>query len=894
MKHLFFTLIVAVAPVLSPLHAQEDGGVTNAFDDLKRTGRVTETDSEMRRKASPEAVARLLQEHPRCGFFCFTEDRANDIRLRDALPAHWMERPADERATFRGTCAPGEFYTWQIGVYAPYTALDGVDVRFSTFKSDDGARIPASALRCFNLGGTGSDGKPFRKHLSVPKGEVQPLWIGMDMTGAAPGTYRGKVTVKAGRKAQDVYAEITVKGDALPDGGVGQGWRKSRLRWLDSGIGRAEEPTAPYIPVKYEEGKLSYLGGSLELAPSGLPRNIVTRYDAANRLDPTVANALLDGEMRFVVETDDGEETLTDGRVKLTGRTSANVTWTAVRRNRNFEITCNGSFAFDGFACYNVQVKARRDVQVRDICMEVPYTANAARYMMGLGHKGGYRPDTLIRWHWDVVRHQDKVWLGNVNGGLNFCFMDENYVRPLVNIYYALGRLNLPVSWGNGNLGGIDIAPERNGEVRLTAYSGRRTMRRGEVLHYNFNMLITPVKPIDLAAQATERFYHANGDVSTHYIEEAKKYGANLINIHHKKDIYPFINYPYYDEAVPDLKRFVDRSHAEGLKTRVYYTTRELTAKVPELWALRSLGGEVIHDGPGRDARTLIHPNGPNVWLNENLGDHFIPAWYNAFKQGKYAGDMDVSVITTPDSRWNNYYLEGLDWMIKNLGIDGIYIDDSALDRRTLQRARRILDADGQRRLVDMHSWNHMNQWAGYANSIHLYTELLPYVDRLWLGEGFSDAAPADFWLVELSGIPFGLMSESLQTRNRFRGMVFGMLPRLAWSGNPVPLWKVWDEFGMKTAVMHGFWEPDCLVATGNDAVKATVFTNGDTALLVMANWSDSPQRVDLSVDADRLGFRPSSFTQPEIKGLQSANAVTQPDGCELLGGGGAIWLLAK
>ena len=100
--------------------------------------------------------------------------------------------------------------------------------------------------------------------------------------------------------------------------------------------------------------------------------------------------------------------------------------------------------------------------------------------------------------------------------------------------------------------------------------------------------------------------------------------------------------------------------------------------------------------------------------------------------------------------------------MVKNLGVDGIYIDDSALDRKTLQRARRILDADGKRRLIDIHSWNHMNQWAGYANSLHLYTELLPYIDRTWIGEGFKADNSVDFWLVEMSGIPFGLLSETL------------------------------------------------------------------------------------------------------------------------------------
>ncbi|MGM9803309.1 MAG: glycoside hydrolase domain-containing protein, partial [Muribaculaceae bacterium] len=788
MKNLLIVWALLSMSFMQQAWAQE--GVTDAFQDLKRKGSVTEQDSKMRKAASAAAMQKLLAEQPAEGFFCFTEDRANDIRLRDALPEHWMARTPQERVHFKGECQPGEFYTWQIGVYAPYNALNKIAVKFSDFKSDGGQRIKASAMRCFNMGGTNKDGIDFAKQISIPKGEIQPLWIGIDMTSVAPGVYKGQITVTANGKACAVKAEIAVRGDAIANHGDNDGWRKSRLRWLDSRIGEANTPTAPYIAVNVNKETITYLGGSMELAPSGLPRQIATQYNQANQLDPSAANRILNGEMRFVIETDAGEEILPAGKVKITHRTPACVKWQAVRKSRNFEVTCLGTFNFDGYADYKLQVKALRGLHVKDIRMEVPYTEYAAKYMMGLGQKGGFRPDSLITWTWDANRHQDKIWMGNVNAGLNFCFMDENYVRPLVNVYYALGKLNLPTSWGNNNKGGITISRAHNGEVRLTAFSGQRAMQAGERLHYNFGMLITPVKPIDLHAQATERFYHSNSDLSANYIPEAKKAGATMINVHHKKDIYPFINYPYYDEAVPELKRFIEDANKENLQVRVYYTTRELTIKIPELWALRSLGGEVIHDGPGKDSRTLIHPNGPDEWLNKNLKDHFIPAWYNAFNEGKYAGDMDISVITTPDSRWNNYYLEGLDWMIKNLGVDGVYIDDSALDRTTLQRARRVMDADGKRRLVDIHSWNHMNQWAGYANSLHLYTELLPYVDRLWIGEGFSDAAPADFWLVEMSGIPFGLMSESLQTQNLFRGFTLGMLPRLPWSGNPVPMWN--------------------------------------------------------------------------------------------------------
>ena len=39
---------------------------------------------------------------------------------------------------------------------------------------------------------------------------------------------------------------------------------------------------------------------------------------------------------------------------------------------------------------------------------------------------------------------------------------------------------------------------------------------------------------------------------------------------------------------------------------------------------------------------------------------------------------------------------------------------------------------------------------------VNQYLEFYPYIDRTWYGEGFSyDIHPADFWLVETSGIPF-------------------------------------------------------------------------------------------------------------------------------------------
>lgn len=893
MKNSVIKLSLLALLATSVVQAQDT--VTNAFDDLNRKGTLSEDDSEMRKIASSEALNKLLQEKPVSNFFCFTEDRQNDIRLRNAIPARWTTRPANTRTLFTGTCAPGEFYTWQIGVFAPFVALENLTITSSVWVNEQGHKIKGETVRCFNSGGIDTNGRPFTKNIHVAQHEVQPLWIGVDMPTNASGTYKGKIQVKAsGLPATEITAEVTVTGTPLLNNGDNDGWRKTRLRWLDSESGNADAPTAPYIPLKVQKQTISYLGGTIELAPSGFPKQITTFYDQNNQLSKESANAILSGEARFIIETASGTETLKPGQVKITRATDTQVSWKAEQKSSNFTVTCAGTFEFDGASDYRITVKARNNVAVKDIRLEVPYAAYAAKYLMGLGNKGGLRPATAINWNWDISKHQDKIWMGNVNAGLNITFKDENYVRPLVNIYYELGKLNLPTSWGNENKGGIKIATQDDNTVLLNAYSGQREMKEGDVLHYNFNMLITPVKPLNLYQQATERFYHSNSDLSQKYIPEALAAGANSINIHHKKDIYPYINYPYSDESVADLKKFIDEGHNKNLKTRLYYTTRELTVKIPELWALRSLGGEVIHDGPGKDARTLIHSNGPNEWLNKNLTTNFIPAWYNAFNEGKYKGEMDISVITTPDSRWNNYYLAGLEWMVKNLGLDGVYIDDSALDRKTLQRGRRILDADGKSRLIDIHSWNHNNKWAGYANSLHIYLDLIPYVDRTWIGEGFPAKNTLDFWFVEMSGIPFGVMSETLDARNMFRGMVFGMLPRLPWSGNPVPLWKVWDEFGMKDARLSGYWDDNCAARTGNDNLPATVYLNGDKALVVIANWTDMPQSGKIELNEKTLGFTPGKASLPEIRNMQWEKGFNFKQGFEVMGQGGLIILLEK
>lgn len=68
MKKIFLTVVALLLTWGNAgLKAQET--VTNAFDDLKRTGTVNEQDSEMRQAASNDALQELLAQKPAAGYF---------------------------------------------------------------------------------------------------------------------------------------------------------------------------------------------------------------------------------------------------------------------------------------------------------------------------------------------------------------------------------------------------------------------------------------------------------------------------------------------------------------------------------------------------------------------------------------------------------------------------------------------------------------------------------------------------------------------------------------------------------------------------------------------------------------------------------------------------------
>ena len=85
-----------------------------------------------------------------------------------------------------------------------------------------------------------------------------------------------------------------------------------------------------------------------------------------------------------------------------------------------------------------------------------------------------------------------------------------------------------------------------------------------------------------------------------------------------------------------------------------------------------------------------------------------------------------------------------------------------------MKRVKRVLTKDGHPGIIDLHSANQFNQRDGFINSAVLYLEHFPYLNRLWFGEYFDyERNSPDFFLTEVSGIPFGLMGEMLERRRQ-------------------------------------------------------------------------------------------------------------------------------
>jgi hypothetical protein len=820
--------------------------------------------------ATAAETERLRESHDGA-MLLFPEDRTRPIRMTTDLPRLWVQRGLDLR--FQGSAQRNEYYVMQIGAYAARETVKNIKLSYGEFRTHPGGSLPPSAWTCFNTEGVDWMGQAFRRELSIDQGRIQPLWLGVQIPeDASAGDYLGAITVTADNAPPArVNVNLNVRSQSIAEHGDHDPERLSRLRWLDSRLAEDDSIVPPYIPAQLSGNTISILGRSVTVGPDGFPAQIRSFFTSANTELTTRPTDILTGPISLVVQTS-GKMAWKPGDLRLESHPPGRVEWTVASTSGPLTMRIHARMEFDGHIEFTVALSGTEALDCTDIRLEVPYSRDVALYMMGLGQQGGYRPSSF-HWHWDVQKNQDAVWVGDVNAGMQVGLRDDQYSRPLNTNFYHLKPLVMPASWSNRGQGGCSLTDLDEHTTLLTCYSGSRTMQPGETLYYNFNLLLTPFKPVDTRAHWRNRYFH-KGDPPP---SEVKATGANVINIHHGTSINPYLNYPFLRPK--EMKAYVDEAHSLGMKVKIYYTVRELSDHAPEIFALRSLGHEIFVPGGG----------GGFSWLQEQLGTDYIAGWC-------VPSVHDATIINSGASRWHNYYVEGIQYLAKNIGIDGIYLDDLAFDRSTMQRVRRVLDDNRAGALIDLHSANQYDERDGFASSANLYMGELPYINRLWFGEYFNYNASPDYYLIEISGIPFGLMGEMLQGGgNPWRGMVYGMTTRMGASGDPRPLWKVWDEFGIEDSRMEGYWGPSTPVTTRRKDILATSYVREGAVLIALASWAAETASVLLHIDWNAIGIDPlkAVLTAPSIDGIQEAASYRPNDSIPISPGRGLLLVLS-
>jgi hypothetical protein len=269
---------------------------------------------------------------------------------------------------------------------------------------------------------------------------------------------------------------------------------------------RTIKVTKPYVPLQLTGNEISLPGRKVRLNPSGFPEKLQSFFSPDLKGTTAMPKNIITEAIHFHVIN---SATHKDIKFKNAGITVIQnspgiIKWSAVNSADALKMEVGASIVFDGFLSYLVKITALQDVQLDDIKLHLPINMETSRYLLGLGNKNVIRPDT-VKWKWNMATKHDGAWIGIVNAGLQYSLQDDQYTLPAKNNSLQQQPLQQPVSWGNNDKGGI-LVTEKGTSMLSENYSGARTMKKGDVLYFNFAIMITPLS-IDDKITGLDRFY---------------------------------------------------------------------------------------------------------------------------------------------------------------------------------------------------------------------------------------------------------------------------------------------------------------------------------------------------------------------------------------------------
>jgi len=799
--------------------------------------------------ALPKEVEALLARHPGAPYLVFPEDRDRPIKLTREIPAHWAIDGPREKVTLHAD--RNEYRVFQLGIWACREGLADVTVSCSDLTSAAGHLIPTDWFQCLTLDSRSRSEfivKPYGPY-PVPAGCVRTLWCGLDLPEElAPGEYAGTLTVQpADLPVTEIPLRLTVTGHVANDRGDHDLWRLSRLRWLDSDVGLSGAVHPPYAPLLVEKRTVSTWGHVLQVGEDGLPASL--HVENKSVLASPVAITAAGQKPR-------------DAHLSFTQVSDGQVAWESVAALDGARLGVQGRLEFDGCAIITLRLTASTVCRLDDLTLSLNWNPEHAWLAAGMGYRGLREGDRAWR---QVERgakgFSPRLWLGSPDAGLGFTTWETSPWEDAARADAALVNGGDDAVTLRLNLGNHEISPEHSWEM-------------------TFALRPTPVKPPDLR-HWDFRYMHLGGGFSPgeydtpqsflkddcKRLDEAATLGVKRLNLHDWWG--PAFNYPWQWNGPDNLSRLTAEAHQRGMHVKVYNSGRELSTNAPEFWGMVYEGTQYDFD-QDQDA-PIPRLFSADAWHENHLPDGLPKGWPRVHDAGN-----EHAVPVSNATRIGNFYLESMRYMTEYFGTDGAYWDGAdgpTLGHREMaKRLWTIFRETKPEATIDVHHGNTLLE-----SPIVEHMLVLPFIDSIWHGEGFPyDAFGPWEWLVEISGLPFGIPSELLGGEEYLgRAMLFGIWPRMGWCAGTEKqekLWRFFDRFGIDEAEMLGWWT-DNDITLDRPEIKVTAFRHPQNGVLLvigcwhpeMAAWLEMTLDVSLLLDRGKLGLPAGALQTTDI-----------------------------
>ncbi len=585
-----------------------------------------------------------------------------------------------------------------------------------------------------------------------------------------------------------------------------------------------------------------------------------------------------------------------DSRIRLSETSKIAASLEHICESDSATLRVHTNIEYDGYMIFDCEIKARRDLNVEELTLEIPLRTQHAtlcfgsnvypekknpRIPMSVLHMGAVEKDLAFRF-------SPNIWLGDEERGL--CWQAESNE----DWHYADEQK------------AIEILPRGETTIfRANLVDVPTRLGEGEVLRYKFALLATPVKPLlrdswDLRIVRCEPYGRALS------VPDEKVHGKPAIQYYRETgmrhlfttecDMWPY-PMPVHEPYSRLLHRLNDQLHAAGLKHHNYMIHERFAAMAAEfdIHGLHMSRRPLRTYSPGPHSPPGTPRPGP------------IGMEYGADSQGTVA-------YCTRSKALQDACVHALARRLDVYGDDGVYLDGTAVHIKACRNMlhgcgyraedgsiretypvfanrefiRRIYTVVKQRRpegILDVHSW--------YFNPGGL-----TYADMLWTGEQWShlrytgakhiaSELTLDMFRTAFTGRQLGVAAETLAYRlgPQIKVAAISLLHDIPVrpstpgfdqakdssstpaKGGPrgretyfdimVKLWKMRDRFGARDAEKLFYWNNQDYVRVSPENCYATLLNHPNNGVLAfVSNLRPDAQTVTVEFNLNKLGLR--------------------------------------